>query len=92
MNPEKLYGRDHLMVIAAVRYCIGRMTYIVGDCADWIIANWNEWPKNTQEIIKRDLEEAFELDDRARSEGRDYKKLGWDCDRNEWERVRSLWQ
>ena len=92
MNTEKLYGRDHLMVIAAVRYCIGRMSYIVSDCADWIIANWNEWPQNTQESIKRDLEEAFELDDRERSEWRDYKKLGWDCDRKEWERVRSLWQ
>lgn len=92
MNPEKLYGRDHLMVVAAVRYCIGRMTYIVGDCADWIIANWKDWPESTQASIKRDIEEAFDSDDKAREEGRDYKPLGWDSDRKEWERVRRLWQ
>ena len=92
MNPEKLYGRDHLMVVAAVRYCIGRMTYIVGDCADWIIANWNEWPQNTQESIKRDLEEAFARDDEDRESGRDCKSLGHDCDRAEWSRVRKLWE
>ena len=80
------------MVKAAVRYCIGRMTYIVSDCADWIIANWKDWPKNTQEIIKRDLEEAFKSDDEAREGGSKWKPLGWDCDRKEWERVRRLWQ
>lgn len=92
MNPEKLYGRDHLMVIAAVRYCIGRMSYIVSDCADWIIANWNEWPANTREIIKRDIEDEFKRDDEARDDGREWRPLGWDCDRKEWERVRRLWQ
>ena len=34
------YGRADLMAIAAVRYCLGRMSYIVGDCADWLIAEW----------------------------------------------------
>jgi len=48
---EKLYGRDHMMVIAAVRYSIGRMSYIVSDCVDWIIANWNDWPENTRNIM-----------------------------------------
>jgi len=92
MNPEKLYGRDHLMVIAAVRYCIGRMSYIVSDCADWIIANWNDWPESTRNIIKRDREEAFKSDDEAREDDRAYFPLGMDCDRQQWERVRRIWQ
>ena len=92
MTPEKFFGRDHLMVIAAVRYCIGRMTYIVSDCADWVIANWKDWPKHTKEIIRRDLEDAFKRDDVARAEQSGYKPLGCDCDRQQWERVRSLWK
>lgn len=34
VNP---WGRDDLMASAAVRYCLGRSTYIVGDRADWLI-------------------------------------------------------
>ena len=85
-------GRDDLMIIAAVRYCIGRMTYIVIDCADWLIAIWPALDDRTKAIIQRDIDEAFVSDDEAREEGRGYKPLGHDCDRAEWERVRSLWK
>lgn len=34
---DAMSGHDHLMVIAATRYCLGRMSYIVSDCADWLI-------------------------------------------------------
>lgn len=30
-------GRHNLMITAAVNYCLGRSTYITGDCADWLI-------------------------------------------------------
>ena len=83
---------DHLMVIAAFRYCLGRMTYIVGDCASWLIKIWPYLSKETQNIIKRDLEEAFTRDDEDREAGRDCKALGHDCDRAEWSRVRKLWE
>lgn len=88
---DALSGHDHLMVIAAFRYCLGRKTYIVGECAAWLIKTWPLLNEQTRTIIQRDLEEQFELDDRARAEQREYKPLGWDCDRKEWERVRRLW-
>lgn len=88
---ESLSGHDHLMVIAAFRYCLGRQTYIVGECARWLINTWPLLSDPTKAIIKRDLEEQFKLDDDARAQGRDYKPLGWDCDRAEWARVRKLW-
>lgn len=84
-------GHDHLMVIAAFRYCLGRSTYIVGECAAWLIKTWPLLNEQTKTIIQRELEEQFELDDIARAEQREYKPLGWDCDRREWERVRKLW-
>jgi hypothetical protein len=89
---DAMSGHDHLMVIAAFRYCLGRMTYIVGDCASWLIKIWPYLSKETQNIIKRDLEEAFTRDDEDREAGRDYKALGHDCDRAEWSRVRKLWE
>ena len=89
---DAMSGHDHLMVIAAFRYCLGRMTYIVGDCASWLIKIWPYLSKETQNIIKRDLEEAFTRDDEDREAGRDFKALGHDCDRAEWSRVRKLWE
>ena len=35
----KNYGRDDLMAVAAFRYSLGRMTYIVSDCAHWLLSN-----------------------------------------------------
>lgn len=85
------YGRDNLMVVAAHRYCLGRSTYIVGDCVEWLLSIWNELPDKTKAIIQRDTEEAFKRDDEERAEGREFKTLGMDCDRAEWERLRMEW-
>ena len=83
----KTYGRDGLMIIGAVRYCLGRRTYIVSDCADWIIANWAEWPDSVKSIIKRDVEEEFRRD----AENPEWNVLGDDCDSEQWMIVRRLW-
>lgn len=85
------YGRGNLMVIAAVRYCLGRMTYIVGDCADWLISIWPTLDEKTRAIVQRDIESEIKIDDENRAEGREHCRLGMDCDRAEWERVRKLW-
>lgn len=93
-EPLKTYypaGSDNLMIIAAVRYCLGRMTYIVSDCADWLIHIWPALDERTRKVIQRDIEHAFELDGKARTESRPYKPLGMDQDRAQWERVRALW-
>ena len=89
---DKLYGRSNLMIIAAVRYCLGRQSYIVGDCCDWIIANWQDWSERTRNLIQSDIEEEFKRDDESREEGREFHPLGMDMDRAEWERVRRLWK
>jgi hypothetical protein len=83
------------MIIAAFRYCLGRRTYVVSDCADWITQNWESFPERCQQVIRRDLDEAFAKDDAERQERPEQSSwwtLGHDCDRQEWERVRALWQ
>jgi hypothetical protein len=76
------------MITAATRYCIGRRSYIVGDCVDWILANWDDWPENVRTTLERDLEYEFARD----ALYPDWKPLGDDCDKREWEKVRKLWE
>lgn len=91
LTKQQAWGRDGLMALSAVRYCLGRKTYITGDCADWLIESWPFIPSNVQKLIWRDVEEAFTRDDEDRAENRPHKTLGHDCDRQNWERVRVLW-
>lgn len=88
---DKNFGRSDLMAMCAVRYCLGRATYVVGDCVDWLIDQWENLAPNAKTIIQRDIEEAFRRDDEARSDGKEHKPLGMDCDRAEWEKARRLW-
>ena len=92
LSEQGAWGCDGLMALAAFRYCLGRMTYIVGDCEQWICANWEQFPRSVRQLIQREVEEEIQRDDKARAEGRDYKPLGHDCDRAAWIRVRSLWK
>ena len=85
------WGRGELMAMAAVRYCLGRRSYIVSDCVDWLFDNWNKFGENTRNLIKRDIEEEIKRDEEARVKGHS-SRLPWDdCDRNEWLRCRELW-
>ena len=86
------WGPGQFVVVATFRYCLGRQTYIVQECADWLLLHWPVIEQPVRNLIQRELERAFEQDDRARAgDAQGYKPLGWDCDREQWERVRSLW-
>lgn len=89
---EEAWGRHCLMAMAAVRYCLGRRTYIVSDCKEWLINTWPIMPEDIKATIQRDIEEAFKRDDEDRENGREHKTLGHDCDRRSWENVRKLWK
>ena len=91
LSEQGAWGWEDLMVIAAFRYCLGRMTYIAGVCADWLVDKWPELPPHSRALIRTELERAFEQDDEDRATGASFKALGWDCDRESWEKVRALW-
>lgn len=86
----KTFGRGDLMAIAAVRYCLGRSSYIVSDCGDWLIEQWPLISSGAQNTIKRDIEEAFQRDDEDRAANRDYKALGMNMDRRVWQQVKDF--
>ncbi len=91
LTPQEAWGFGGLMAMGAFRYCLGRMTYIVNECADWIISNWENFHPGTRVLIENELEEEFVKDDDMRLEQSSYLPLGQDCDRRQWERVRALW-
>ena len=91
LSEQGAWGWQDLMVLAAFRYCLGRMTYISGVCADWLVDKWPELPPRSRALIRTELDRAFERDDEDRATGASLKALGWDCDRREWEKVRALW-
>jgi hypothetical protein len=79
------------MIIDAVRYCLGRKTTQVATTTDWLIKNWDNLDKMTQDIIKRDIETQFKSDDMIRKIKTTNLPLGQDCDRERWENVRCIW-
>ena len=83
------WGRHDLMATAAVRYCLGRSSYIVGDCVDWLIQQQHAISLAALKIIVRDIREAMQRDDEARHSGDQHLPLGMDMDRREWERALS---
>ena len=85
------YGDE--AAIWAVRYCLGRRTYVVEDCSRWLCAVWDSLDSDARVIIQRDVEEEFARDDAARANGNaECLPLGMDMDRASWQRVRDLWQ
>lgn len=73
-KPE--WGFQNLMVVAAFRYCLGRRTYIVSACVDWLLKYWNEIDENTKKLILEETKTAIE---------RGY--AGDSCDIQCWEKL-----
>lgn len=80
----KNFGRDDLMAVAAFRYCLGRSSYIVGDCADWLTDQWQNITPNMRHVIERDLREAIARDDQSRQDRTEHHALGMDMGRAVW--------
>ena len=44
-----------IMVVSALRYALGRMTYVPGAVQDWIKTHWDSLDSNTRFVIVRDV-------------------------------------
>ena len=82
---------DVILWHGAFSYYCGRATIAVSAFIDDLIKNWPILSPKVKHLIARDLERAFLEDDDLRAKGASYKRLGHDCDRQEWEKVRRLW-
>jgi len=80
------------LIHCAFRYYLGRMTIHTCCFARDLAKAWPHLEERVASMIRRELGEAFERDDRARAEPMihgGYLPLGHDCDRAEWELVRA---
>ena len=72
-----------IMVTSALRYALGRMTYVPGAVQDWIKTHWDSLDSNTRFVIVRDVFDY--LFDNFRTGGKMHAPFnGYDI--KEWER------
>jgi hypothetical protein len=89
MSERVTLGNGDFIAVSAIRYALGRMTYIVGDTVAWLMYSWPLLDEGAKKIITRDLSEAIELDARIGAGG-GWAPLGMDTDRREWLRLRDF--
>lgn len=65
------------MAICAIRYTIGRSSYIVSDGQEWAM-EWGAKSNWVRDVIIRDLKEAIErCDSGAKALGHPHDEAGW---------------
>ncbi|WP_433673877.1 hypothetical protein [Microbacterium gorillae] len=74
-NPSDI-AVDPVILSSAVRYGLGRSSYIVHVIVTNVIAAWPNLTEGTREVIRRDVKDAV-----------DAGRVGSDADRQEWVRL-----
>lgn len=74
-------SNEEQILICAVRYALGRMSYIVGVVAEYVAVKQSGLSKECINIIIRDIEEELK---RYHDAGR---TLGMECDERTWLRL-----
>lgn len=70
-----------MILISAVRYAVGRRTYIVGEAVGWIEKRWANLSPACKRVLLRDLKEEIERNERMPG------SLGSDLDEAAWIRL-----
>ena len=74
-------SNDEQILICAVRYALGRMSYIVGVVAEYVAIKRNELSEECVNIIIRDIEEQLGFYHSHNS------TLGMECDEETWKNL-----
>lgn len=80
MINELLKDKDRdteFLVIAALRYCIGRRTYAPSLVTDWVMRHWPKFSDNLKAIVRQDMKAEIAIWERCSS-------LGDPCDVKTW--------
>lgn len=67
------------ILLCSFRYSLGRMTYIVSECVEWLECYWHLMPPGWKRQIQGDIRQAI-------ASGH----AGHDCDVANWKRVLAL--
>lgn len=69
------------MLISAVRYALGRQTYVVQETTQYLLHCLHKFDEGVRAVIIQDIRDAVE---RAEARG---TTLGMDIDHDDWKRV-----
>lgn len=69
---------EELIIICAIRYALGRMSYVVSEICNYVYLKKNELSENCIKVIIRDIEEELH---RYHDMG---ELLGMECDEKDW--------
>ncbi|MGQ0285804.1 preprotein translocase subunit SecG [Pasteurellaceae bacterium 22721_9_1] len=69
------------LAIQSFRYCLGRMTYVVNDCDEFIRKYWQNFTANTKFLIVRELLTALKDHESGLQE------IGMRCDYDVWKNL-----
>ena len=72
-----------IMVMAALRYALGRNSYVSGAVIDWISLHWDSLDSNTKVVIVRDVFEYLYRDYSFRNDAQ-FMDIAGDYDNKEW--------
>lgn len=76
------------LAIQSLRYCMGRRTFAVIDCVEFLSRHWQDLTKHAKIIIIRDLDEALQWHEDDLKAGKEYCYLGDECDYQKWKSLR----
>jgi hypothetical protein len=74
-----------IMVTCAVRYALGRKTYVPSVIQEWIKTYWDNLNNNTKSVVVRDVFEYLYENYRARNDAQ-FLDIVSDYDASEWEK------
>ena len=74
-----------IMVTSALRYSLGRMTYVPGAVQDWIKTYWDHLDSHTKFNVVRDVFQHLHENYRIRNDAQFLDVVG-DYDAKEWEK------
>ena len=72
---------EEQIIICAVRYALGRMSYIVSDVCEYVRFKKDELSDECKKIIARDIKDEYQFYHRQG------KTLGMECDEADWIRL-----
>ncbi len=82
------WGHCDMMAVCAVEYCLGRRSYIVGECVDWLYSIWPALHESARRAIIGVVESAYVRHEQFQERG----ALGMQMDKEQWDRARKLWR
>ena len=81
------------MLMSALRYALGRHSYVPGAVQDWITLHWDSLDSNTKAIIVRDVFEYLYRDYSFKNDAQ-FMDVAGDYDNKEWQKfgIESYWK